>query len=270
MELEPNVQNTIQPERKHNDLSTVTPLSKVLAMLLFIFMPFVGGWVGYTYAPEKIIEVPVPVVEETKNDAVSDVGSAGENVYEWCIAHGGLDRTMAGFNAPLTCVVDNKVYEHHCLGNDEYFVIRESERYAPGNYVVKRKQTPEQEFACDYSVQQDDYEIQNEGADRLFALEGNHLFISSATGPGPAGLTIYDLARREVVFTDSWLGPASIAAGVLTYWRPTDIPATAENCAEFARNTEYGLGSAIDEQVTLDLQTLSVTPRGQERCTARQ
>jgi hypothetical protein len=37
-------------------LFRVTPLSKYLAMALFIVMPFIGGWIGYTYAPEKVVE----------------------------------------------------------------------------------------------------------------------------------------------------------------------------------------------------------------------
>ncbi len=38
-------------------LHTVTPLSKYLAMTLFVILPFLGGWIGYTYAPEKVVEV---------------------------------------------------------------------------------------------------------------------------------------------------------------------------------------------------------------------
>lgn len=49
--------NAILPGEKVNALNTVTPLSKYLAMVLFVVLPFVGGWVGYTYAPEKIVEV---------------------------------------------------------------------------------------------------------------------------------------------------------------------------------------------------------------------
>jgi hypothetical protein len=37
--------------------NTVTPLSKYLAMALFIILPFVGGYLGYTLAPEKVIEI---------------------------------------------------------------------------------------------------------------------------------------------------------------------------------------------------------------------
>jgi hypothetical protein len=42
----------------------VTPLSKYLAMALFVAMPFIGGWVGYRYAPEKIIEIEKPIIIE--------------------------------------------------------------------------------------------------------------------------------------------------------------------------------------------------------------
>jgi len=50
-------------------LHRVTPLSKYLAMALFVAMPFIGGWIGYTYAPEKIIEVEkfVEVEKEAEN-----------------------------------------------------------------------------------------------------------------------------------------------------------------------------------------------------------
>jgi len=38
-------------------LHTVTPVSKYLALSLFIVLPFVGGWIGYSYSPEKFVEV---------------------------------------------------------------------------------------------------------------------------------------------------------------------------------------------------------------------
>jgi hypothetical protein len=45
-------------------LHQVTPLSKYLAMALFVILPFVGGWIGYTHAPEKVVEVERVVVKE--------------------------------------------------------------------------------------------------------------------------------------------------------------------------------------------------------------
>ena len=55
MESEKNDQ--LIAEDSKNRLCKVTPLSKYLAMALFIAMPFIGGWIGYTYAPEKVVEV---------------------------------------------------------------------------------------------------------------------------------------------------------------------------------------------------------------------
>jgi|AntRauTorckE6833_2_1112554.scaffolds.fasta_scaffold21866_2 hypothetical protein len=46
----------MNPETKAR-LTMVTPLSKYLAMALFVVMPFVGVYIGYTFAPEKVVEV---------------------------------------------------------------------------------------------------------------------------------------------------------------------------------------------------------------------
>lgn len=48
---------------------TVTPLSKYLAMALFIVLPFIGGWIGYNYAPTKVVEIE-RVVVETESEPV--------------------------------------------------------------------------------------------------------------------------------------------------------------------------------------------------------
>ena len=54
---------TTEPVTKTpHPVNQVTPLSKYLAMVIFILMPFVGGYVGYRLAPEKVVEVPVPVL----------------------------------------------------------------------------------------------------------------------------------------------------------------------------------------------------------------
>jgi len=42
---------------RHAELFCITPLSKYLAMFLMLVLPFVGGYVGYIYAPEKVVEV---------------------------------------------------------------------------------------------------------------------------------------------------------------------------------------------------------------------
>jgi len=44
-------------ENNQSFLHSVTPLAKYLAMALFVALPFIGGWIGYTYMPEKVVEV---------------------------------------------------------------------------------------------------------------------------------------------------------------------------------------------------------------------
>jgi hypothetical protein len=63
----------VKINEEKSSIFCVTPFSKYLAMILFILMPFIGGWVGYTYAPEKIIEVEkVVVVHDVQKIAVPE------------------------------------------------------------------------------------------------------------------------------------------------------------------------------------------------------
>jgi hypothetical protein len=64
-----NLEQNEVAETKPSPLHTVNPLSKYLAMALFVAMPFFGGWVGYSYAPEKVVEVD-KVVEKEKTVTV--------------------------------------------------------------------------------------------------------------------------------------------------------------------------------------------------------
>ncbi len=63
--MQPEIQ---EAEGRLASLKKVTPLSKYLAMALFIILPFLGGWIGYTYAPEKIIEVERVIVQDAQVD----------------------------------------------------------------------------------------------------------------------------------------------------------------------------------------------------------
>ena len=54
------VENVIAPLKK------VTPLSKYLALSLFVILPFLGGWIGYNIAIEKSNNSDLSVLSETK------------------------------------------------------------------------------------------------------------------------------------------------------------------------------------------------------------
>ena len=52
--------------KQKDPLREVTPLSKYLALVLFVLLPFVGGYVGYTFAPEKVVEVKKTVYKDAE------------------------------------------------------------------------------------------------------------------------------------------------------------------------------------------------------------
>lgn len=58
-------------------LKNATPLSKYLAMGLFIILPFIGGWIGYVYAPEKVVEVEKVIIKEIPVEAVQSQEMGG-------------------------------------------------------------------------------------------------------------------------------------------------------------------------------------------------
>ncbi len=69
MNPELNNQNGEVTKEKH-PLFQHTPVLKYLAMFLFILLPFIAGWIGYTYAPEKVVEVEK--VESIEQDVIPE------------------------------------------------------------------------------------------------------------------------------------------------------------------------------------------------------
>lgn len=60
-----NFNENVEIEQK-NPLFQVTTVSKYFALVLFILMPFIGGWIGYHYAPLKVVEVEKVVIQEVE------------------------------------------------------------------------------------------------------------------------------------------------------------------------------------------------------------
>lgn len=66
MESPQNSLEVAQTPQKFESLRTVTPVSKYLAMALFIILPFIGGLVGYVNAPETVPPQPERIVVKEK------------------------------------------------------------------------------------------------------------------------------------------------------------------------------------------------------------
>lgn len=77
-------ENLAAEVEQKSPVNQVTPLSKYLALALFVTLPFLGGWIGYEYAPEKIIMIETVVVKEPKalsaNTEVNTVATNLENL----------------------------------------------------------------------------------------------------------------------------------------------------------------------------------------------
>ncbi len=109
-------------EEQRSSLNKVTPLSKYLAMILFIVMPFIGGWIGYMYAPEKVFEKEVihyiqPKVTEIERQlTLSEI----ENLYfnEW----GAIK--LVNIPHPLPLSLSGTIETNIRLDEDGIFLIR--------------------------------------------------------------------------------------------------------------------------------------------------
>lgn len=84
MENTPVVDEVVVP--KKNILFEVTPASRVLAGVLFIALPFIGGWIGYTYGSNNSItevttnihpDTPVQIATPQSN---SEISTASEEI----------------------------------------------------------------------------------------------------------------------------------------------------------------------------------------------
>ncbi len=71
-------QETLERQNQ-NTLNQVTPLSKYLSLVLFIAMPFVGGWIGYTYAPAKVVSPNTPIDTKIDDGEASDKNKDGQS-----------------------------------------------------------------------------------------------------------------------------------------------------------------------------------------------
>jgi hypothetical protein len=92
-----------QPESVIAPLQKVTPISKYLAMALFVILPFVGGYVGYTFAPEKIVVIETaPVTIDSQKDTIMPSFSELQRIF--------LEQVSDGYTIePLYTTKESKI-----------------------------------------------------------------------------------------------------------------------------------------------------------------
>lgn len=157
-----------------------------------------------------------------------------------------------------------------CYHSPRYLVVGKDLQAKGGtDFLIKYKAEPDEKPACRYVVEDGDFEIKNEWAEYFAALTGNLLLLDSSTGPGPSGLTIWDLVERRKVYQGSWSGPMEIKDDAIIYWTETG-EASDDNCPERLKWQLHGLGAAIETKVILHLRDFTVSKTNETRCSPRQ
>jgi hypothetical protein len=156
-----------------------------------------------------------------------------------------------------------------CYPSPRYFLVEKDVEQGVGtDFLIKYKSNAKEKFPCTYIVGSGDLEIKNEWAEYYAGLRGDLLILDSTTGPGPSGLTIWDLKKRKKVFEGSW-SDAVIQDDSILYWTETG-KATHENCPGLAELESQGLGAAIETRVLLQFSDFTITKTKETRCSPRQ
>jgi hypothetical protein len=156
-----------------------------------------------------------------------------------------------------------------CYSSPRYFLVEKDVENGVGtDFLIKYKSKAKEKIPCTYAVGSGDLEIKNEWAEYFAGLKGNLLVLDSTTGPGPSGLTIWDLKKRKKVFEGSW-SDAVIQDDSILYWTETGT-ATHDNCPGLAEWESQGLGAAIETRVLLNLSNFKLAKTRETRCSPRQ
>lgn len=156
-----------------------------------------------------------------------------------------------------------------CHQNEEYFVAVRQRGQEVGEDILVKRKGEARDFHCAYEIASGDREF-NQEAGHFFDLSEKYLFIDQGTAPPPRTIIVMDLETGEEVYRDLYNRPAAVVGDILTYWKPIDTVPTEDNCPELREWETGGLGAGLEEEVSLNLNGLTVAESGELRCSARQ
>jgi hypothetical protein len=156
-----------------------------------------------------------------------------------------------------------------CHDGGRYRVVAKATESVGTDLLVKYAARGRSIPACRYVVREGDFEIRNEKAEYFLGLQGALLILDSGTAPEPRGLIVWDLEKRQKVFTGTYSPPYSIDAAGMRFWAQSG-DATDATCPQAAGWRASGLGAALETETTLNFADMSLTPSANTRCSARQ
>ena len=98
-------------------VNQITPVSRYLALLLFVLLPFIGGYVGYRLAPERVVVInvssPSTVDNVNINSQESSVSELGESTTLSPVQSDSsfTDEEITTFE----CISEANPYPHNCF-----------------------------------------------------------------------------------------------------------------------------------------------------------
>lgn len=156
-----------------------------------------------------------------------------------------------------------------CHDDGRYRVIARPAASVGTDFLVKQLGRGRSIPACKYLPREGDLEIRNESAEYFLGLEGAFLILDSGTAPEPRGLIVWDLAKRQKVFTGSYSGPVAIDGDGIDFWQPSG-EATEANCPQAAAWRAQGLGAGLEVRTRLAFADMKPVASSETRCSARQ
>ncbi len=257
---------------------------RYLLLGLLVTLPFAGFGLGLQYAREHGAEA-APHAPGAPGDAMLAARCTGSGgVFTPCPSCTDLaDRVTPDWcSCPQhtqfstttdTCVPVAAAVQYPCMASSEYVVFVRSRGDTVGSDFIVRALNGAPAPSgpvCTYVPASGDTTLTQFTAAYEKLVSGRLLVLDVGTAPYPRTLEIYDLAAERTVYTDKYSGPATFATTSVEYWQPIDTTPTPTNCPELATYKAEGFGAGIEERVTLELSTLTVTRSGSLRCAARQ
>lgn len=277
-----NPQETIQPQPVTNQApppqttqtETIVPLlqkkKNIPAIILSIFLILALGVAGYFaciyYQPQipgvTSIETTKPVPSSTPSPALTKTKNETKEI------------------SAITSDEGIQPQANKCYENNSYYVI--SLKNYPTEYgqsiLIKNKDDVEGDFVCKFDNKFNstffsikDYLI-SDGDFRSFYLDlvGDYLITDAGTGPGIRSLRIYNLKKRRGIYIFPYAGIENIGDTSITFWKPTDIEPTNENCPKIEEWKKNFGGGVISEKVSVNYETQEEVSLDEFRCSISQ
>lgn len=128
MNPEQNNEESLEVAKEVHPVFQVTTFSKYLALIVFSSLPFLGGWIGYMYAPEKVVEIEKNVTKEIEVEKENmDENThivVSQLMWFWTVTVDDMNNLMIG-------------------SNHESFVAPTIKATAPEGWVISQNQSSE-------------------------------------------------------------------------------------------------------------------------------